>query len=130
MTEQKERFLQAEELANRLATQLQELKHKIDTHEESISSLNEARITITSLASEIAEMTQGIPLVISKLSEIGTPTIIESVDASRREIEKLLGTDIARTKHFLRIAITLGAANLFGFLVLLVLTILVFMQLR
>lgn len=123
MTDHKERFLEAEEQASRLAAQMQELKSKIDAHEEATSSLNEARNAIASLTGELAEISQELPAVISTLSEIGTPAILQSVETSRTNLSNSIKAGFERISRLLWITIVLSVTILFGLLVLIVLVL-------
>ncbi|MBM3145160.1 MAG: hypothetical protein FJ010_09350 [Chloroflexi bacterium] len=124
MTDHKERFLEAEEQATSLASQMRELKSKIDAHTEATSSLTETRKSVTALLGEVAEMTQGMPSVISKLSEIGTPTILDSIETSRAETSNNIVRVFEKASRLLWIAIALNAVSLIGLVFLIILVLL------
>jgi hypothetical protein len=121
MTEHTERFLQAEEQADRLVAQLQELKVKIEAHGEAATSLGEARDGIQSLVGDLAVSAEGMRDVIEKLSQIGTPAIIEGLATTRTELTSQLNAQYERIRRLLLVVMVLGAVSFLGLLGLILL---------
>ncbi|MCJ7532048.1 MAG: hypothetical protein MUO64_13600 [Anaerolineales bacterium] len=118
MNNHKAKFLEAEEQANRLVSQMQELQRKMEAHEEAATSLSEVTTVVTTLTREFTETSVGLSNLVIKLSEIGTPSILESIDATRAELARFMSTSYSRVLRFLWIAIAIGITNLIGLLIL------------
>ena len=118
MNDPKQRFLQAEEQATRIVEQLQQLKLKMDAHEEASVSLAGARESIATLTSELADIARGMQSATRKLAEVGTPGILQSIDTAAEELgsKMLAGNETLRRLHLL--SVVLGVATLVAVLIL------------
>jgi seryl-tRNA synthetase len=123
MADTKDRFLQAEEQASRLARRLQELKDKIDAHAEAASSLKDARSSLSMLIGEMNEVSKNLPGVISALSEIDTSAILQAIENSKTDFTNLTKDESRRVSRLLQITIAVGTISIFGLIALIVLVL-------
>ena len=80
MVDHKARFLEAEEQASQLVNQLSLLKREIETQAEASTSINELRVVLSTLVSELTQVSVEMQGIISKLAEIGGPKMLGSLD--------------------------------------------------
>jgi|GEM_PF-2456031 len=123
MANYNEKFLEAEEQANRLATQLQELKLRINAHDEAASSLNDAKSAIASLTGELSAISQKWTEMISALSKIDTSAILQAIEKSSVELNSFLRTRYERISRFMWIAFVLGSIEVLAIFVLMIIVL-------
>jgi broad specificity phosphatase PhoE len=123
MADIKDRFLQAEEQASHLARQLQELKDKIDAHTEAASSLDNARDSLSKLVGELNGVSKELPEVISALSEIDTPAILQAIERSNADLTNLVNDEYRKISRFLQVAIVVSSISIVGLVALIVLVL-------
>lgn len=90
MTDHRERFLEIEDQADKLVSQLQALKTKMEAHSSATQALEEVHSSLVNSIPEMATMTGEIKDLTLKLDSIGTPEILNSVNSLEEKIDMIL----------------------------------------
>lgn len=111
MDDPRETFLKAEEQAQKLASQLSALKEKMEGHAEAEQSLSDTKNSLQELISELVVGTAHLQKVIEKLSEIGTPEILEQLSAiseDQSKFHEVMGRKTTKNRLFFSIILGLN----------------------
>lgn len=90
MTDYRERFLAAEDHADKLVGQLQALKTKMESHSSATAALEDVHKSLVNFISEVNNMTIEIRGVTQKLGEIGTSEILHSINSVEEKVSGIL----------------------------------------
>ena len=82
-------FLQVEEYAHRLAEELTRLKSETDSYKAARTTLDQAAVGVTTLASSLGEISGRLALVVETLRTIGTPELLRRQEVVTGELVSL-----------------------------------------
>lgn len=93
-----ERFLRAEEEANRLVEELTQLKEETESYQTARKALGEASKGVAGLATRLSDISGRLGGVVETLRSIGTPELLQGQEAVTREVGSLR-QDLASTQE-------------------------------
>jgi len=99
MASDTDRFLQAEEMAERLSRGLGELHDAASAHRDATEQLSAVRQHIVGFVEQTRQLTQGTHDVIKKLQEIATPEILARMESISMQLGRLETNNLNQQKR-------------------------------
>ena len=90
MEDYKEKFLEAEEQASKLVSQLDELKKETKNYKEASESLTETKNKLIDLIEKQQEIAGKLNDVIEASARIGTAEILEKISLTNEQVEEVI----------------------------------------
>lgn len=100
-----ERFLRAEEEANRLVEELKHLKEETESYQTARKALGEVAQGVAGLATRLSDISGRLGDVVETLRSIGTPELLRGQEAVTREVA-MLRQDLGGTQQSILEALT------------------------
>ena len=90
MEDYKEKFLEAEEQASKLVSQLDELKKETKNYKEASESLTETKNKLIDLIEKQQEVAGKLNDVVEASARIGTAEILEKISLTNEQVEEVI----------------------------------------